>query len=313
MSLPHTTIGVVGLGKMGANIARNALRGGWTAVGWNRTATVTQGLVEEGIDGAYSFEELVAKLPKPRIIWIMLPAGQAVDDAIFGTSDAKGIADFLEEGDIVIDAGNSRYTDAEPRYQKLAERKINYMDIGVSGGPAGALNKACLMIGGDVPTYETLVPLFSTLSRDGSFQHFPGMGAGHFVKMVHNGIEYGMMQALAEGMAVLKAEKFNLNLTDVTKIYNNGSVIESRLVGWLQSGYHEYGEELTSISSTVAHTGEGAWTVEAAERLGIEVPIIEGSLEFRKQSAEKGGYIGKVLSALRNQFGGHAAKDGDVK
>jgi 6-phosphogluconate dehydrogenase len=309
MVLPHKHIGVVGLGKMGANIARNALKSGWEVTAWNRTRTVTEGLVAEGVQGAYSFEELAKALPKPRIIWMMLPAGQAVDDAIFGISDTKGIADFLEAGDIVVDAGNSNFKDAAPRHEKLAKKKIQFMDIGVSGGPAGALNKACLMIGGDTETFQTVEPLCKDLSRDNSYQHFPGIGAGHFVKMVHNGIEYGMMQALAEGMAVLKASPYKLNLSDVVSIYNNGSVIESRLVGWLQSGYKEYGEELVSISSVVAHTGEGAWTITAAKELNVPVPVIEDSLEFRKQSATKGGYIGKVLSTLRNQFGGHAAAD----
>lgn len=309
MTLSHKHIGVVGLGKMGANIARNAMGKGWDVTAWNRTATVTQDLEKEGVQGVYSFEELAKSLPKPRVIWIMLPAGAAVDEAIFGAEGRPGIAEYLEVGDIVVDAGNSFYRDAKPRQKKLAEKGISFMDIGVSGGPAGALSKACLMIGGDVPTYKALEGLFQDLSRNGSFQHFPGTGAGHFVKMVHNGIEYGMMQALAEGMEVLKTEPYNLNLSDVLKIYNNGSVIESRLVGWLKTGYEAYGEDLESISSTVAHTGEGEWTILAAKDLGVAVPVIEASLQFRKDSAEKGGYTGKVLSALRNQFGGHAAAD----
>jgi len=293
---------MVGLGKMGANLARNAMRNGWSVVGYNRTTAVTEGMESEGLVVARTYEELAAKLSAPRIIWIMLPAGPAVDDAI------TAIAPYLEKGDIVVDAGNSPYTDDPRHEEQLAPKGIHFMDVGVSGGPGGALNGACHMAGGTTETYAVLEPFLKATAQDHTaYQYFPGIGAGHFVKMVHNGIEYGMMQALAEGMAVLKAEKFSLNLSDVASIYNNGSVIESRLVGWLQSGYKAYGEDLESISSTVAHTGEGAWTVEAAERLNIPVPVIKDSLQFRKDSAEKGGYIGKVLSALRNQFGGHAA------
>lgn len=298
-------IAVIGLGKMGGNVALNLIDHGWTVHGYNRTYAVTQQYEKKGLKGAETLEELVKQLPSPRVFWIMVPAGAAVDDTIFGKD---GLLKHLEKGDIVIDAGNSLYKDAQPRAEKLAKKGIKYMDVGTSGGPGGARNGACLMIGGDKKTFEYLTPLFVDLAIPRGFRFFEGYGAGHFVKMVHNGIEYGMMQAIAEGFAVMKASNFDLNLKDVADIYNHGSVIESRLIGWLKSGYKEYGEDLEPVSSTIAHTGEGAWTVDAANELNIPVPIIEGSLQFRKDSDKTPSYTGKIVSALRNQFGGHSIK-----
>jgi 6-phosphogluconate dehydrogenase len=305
-------IGIVGLGKMGGNLARRLVEKGWNVVGWNRTATVTQSLEKEGLQGAYSLKELVEKLTPPRIIWIELPAfvttsagkpaGSPVDEAL------KALFPLLSAGDTVIDGGNSYFKDAIRRQKLLAKRKIEFVDVGVSGGPGGARHGASLMIGGKRESFAKLEPLFYDLARENGYQFFAGHGAGHFVKMVHNGIEYGMMQALAEGFAILKKSKYKLDLTRVADIYNHGSVIESRLVGWLEKAFELHGEDLGGVSGSVKHTGEGAWTVKTAKEMKLKAKIIEGALQFRIQSEKNPSYTGKILSALRGQFGGHPVR-----
>jgi len=304
MTKPKKELAILGLGKMGGSMAKRMVEQGWRVIGWNRTHAVAEDLAKDGVEPAASFDDVVRMTTGPRIIWLMLPAGAATDEALFGP---EGIAQKLSAGDIVIDGGNSYFKDAKPRAEKLSAMGIHYLDCGTSGGPGGARRGACLMAGGDRKVFEEIEHLFRDFAAPGSYQFFDGHGAGHFVKMVHNGIEYGMMQALAEGFEVMKQSDFQLDLNRVTDIYNHGSVIESRLVGWLASGFAAYTTELESISSTVAHTGEGAWTVQTAKEMGIDLPIIEGSLEFRKQSEANPRYAGKVLSALRNQFGGHKA------
>ncbi len=298
-------IGVVGLGKMGSNISRRLANKSWRVVGYNRTAANTKKLENEGIIGAYSLKELVGKLTAPRIIWLMVSAGKPVDEIIFGK---EGLINYLEKGDVIIDAGNSFYEDDVRRTVRLKRKKIDYVDIGISGGPSGALNGACLMIGGEKKLFEKLEWLYRDIAMFDGYQFFNGAGAGHFVKMVHNGIEYGMMQAIAEGFAIFKKTKYHLDLTRVADIYNHGSVIESRLIGWLENGLELHGENLADVSGTVGHTGEGEWTVETARKVGVEARIIQGALDFRKQSAENPSYAGKIVSVLREQFGGHAVK-----
>lgn len=299
-------IGIVGLGKMGAGLARNLLEKDWRVVGYNRTASVTEELVKDGLDGAESLQELIKKLAPPRVVWLMLPAGDVVDTHLF---DEGGLTSLLDENDVVIDGGNSFYKDAAQRDEKLKNHKIRFLDVGTSGGPSGARNGACLMIGGDQASFTELEPLFQALAQNGkAYQFFPGAGAGHFVKMVHNGIEYGMMQAIAEGFAIMKAAPFQLNLKDVTYIYNHGSVIESRLTQWLAQAFDAHGEDLDGVSGSVKHTGEGEWTVQAAKELNIPTPVIADSFQFRVDSTDHPSYTGQVLSALREQFGGHSIK-----
>lgn len=297
--------GLVGLGKMGANMARRMTEQGWRVVGWNRTVEVAKQMESEGLVSAESLSDLVSKLATPRVIWLMVPAGQAVDDMLFGET---GLAKLLQTGDTVIDGGNSLYKDAAPRAEKLKSLGIHYMDCGTSGGPAGARRGACLMIGGQQTDFETCESLFKDFALPSGYQFFDGHGAGHFVKMIHNGIEYGMMQAIAEGFAILQASPMQLDLMRVTDIYSHGSVIESRLVSWMKTAFEARGVELSDVTSTVAHTGEGAWTVDAAKELHIPAPVIEASLEFRKASATNPSYTAKLLSALREQFGGHSVK-----
>ena len=299
-------IGVIGLGKMGSGIAMQLAEKGWHVIGYNRSREKTDEHAKQGIVPAYSVEEFVKCFQHtPRIVWIMLTAGDAVEQIIFGEN---GLINFLQKGDIVVEAGNSFYKDDKIRAEKLAEKGIKYVDVGVSGGPSGARNGACLMIGGTKELFKYLEPLYQTVSLKDGYAHFEGAGAGHFVKMVHNGIEYGMMQALGEGFNVMKKSTYNLDLKEVARIYNNGSVIESRLVGWLKKAYEESGIELEDISGSVNSTGEGEWTVKTAEEIGEPVPVIKDSFEFRQKSKDNPSYVGKVVSALRGQFGGHSVK-----
>jgi glucose-6-phosphate 1-dehydrogenase len=301
-------VGVCGLGKMGAGLALNLVDRGWEVVGWNRHHDIAEGLAADGITPAATIRELVAGLRAPRTIWLMVPAGAPVDELLF---DAEtGLANYLAPGDTVIDGGNSRFSDAAPRADRLSELGIRYLDCGTSGGPAGARTGACLMIGGDPDVFEANEPMFADVALPDGYRFFPGHGAGHFVKMVHNGIEYGMMQAIAEGFQVMHESPYELDLEDVAHVYQHGSVVESRLVGWLGTAYGELGSDLEGVSGVVGHTGEGEWTVDAARDLGLEAPVIADSLRFRVESETKPSYAGQVLTALRNAFGGHGLGPG---
>ena len=233
------SVGVVGLGKMGAALARNLLDHDWRVVVFNRTTSKATAMETEGAIAATTLAELAEALPAPRVVWVLVPAGPAVDAMLFGQDGADGekvlgLADVLEEGDIVIDAGNSQFSDAPGRAERLARHGIHFVDCGTSGGPAGARHGACLMVGGDKVDFDRIEPMLDDVSLPGGYAHFPGTGAGHFVKMVHNGIEYGMMQSIAEGFALMHESPFGLDLASVADIYQRGSVVQSRLVGWLR-------------------------------------------------------------------------------
>ena len=288
-------VGFLGLGKMGAGLVAQLQEKGHEVLAWNRS--------EHPLKNVENIEELVNGLSVgERIIWLMLPAGPVVDDFL------SQLEPMLAKGDLVIDGGNSRYSDTLRRSKDLGELGISYMDVGVSGGPKGARSGACLMIGGDKQDYDRLIPVWEAMAAPKAYGLMGSVGAGHFAKMVHNGIEYGMMQAIAEGAAVLKQSQFNIDMAMVFEIYNNRSVIESRLVGWTHEALVE-DPELNEISSKIDHTGEGEWTVEAARELGIEVPIIAESLEVRKRSTpDSEDYRDKVVSAMRGKFGGHKVK-----
>ena len=293
----------MGFGKMGGNMALHLLEHGWKVSGYARKPDVARKFAHAGVHMAPSLPALIERLPAPRIFILMITAGKSVDEALFGKN---GVLPKLQKGDIVIDSGNSFYKDSVRRGRKLARRGIKYVDVGFSGGPLGARRGGCLMIGGDRATFKHLEPLFKDLAKTGGYQFFDGVGAGHFAKMVHNGIEYGMMQALAEGFAILKKSKYKFDLTRVANIYNNGSVIESRLVGWLKNAFKVHGENLEDISGSVGHTGEGEWTAKTGRELKVLPKIIEESFKFRVQSAKKPSFTGKIVSALRGQFGGHS-------
>ncbi len=296
-------IGMIGLGKMGANLARNLIDHRWRVVGWNRTHSVAQEMEAEGLEAVATLAELVRELKPPRTVWLMVPAGAPVDDVIFGEG---GLASLLEPGDVVIDGGNSHFLQTIERAPRVLSAGLHFIDVGTSGGPGGARNGACLMIGGQFDDFERLEHLWRDLSVRDGYRFFDGHGSGHFVKMVHNGIEYGMMEAIAEGFALMRRSELGIDLDAAAEVYNRGSVIESRLIGWLEEAYEAFGEDLEGVSGTVGHTGEGEWTVRAAEALGVDARVIRDALEVRKESEKSPSYAGQVLSALRNQFGGHA-------
>jgi len=300
--LPAGTIGIVGLGKMGGNLARRLRAKRWSVVGFNKSPDATKKLEKDGVVSAYSLSELVKKLPAPRILWLMIPAGKPVDEVIFGEG---GLAYLMKTGDTIIDGGNSFYKDSVRRAKKLGAKGINFLDVGVSGGPVSIqLGKFAIMVGGDREIYEKSKPIFDAIS-DTPSGYMGRSGAGHFVKMVHNGIEYGMMQSLAEGFAILKKAPFKFRLKDVANVYNQNSIITSRLTQWLEEGFKEYGENLKKASGAVAHTGEGEWTVKTAKELDVSAPVIKDSYLFRVRSKKSPSFTGKILSTLRAIFGGH--------
>jgi 6-phosphogluconate dehydrogenase (decarboxylating) len=291
-------LGYIGLGKMGFNMVERLLEKGHEVSVFDTNAESVTNIAKHGAYPSDSLKSMTAALVPPRLVWLMIPY-QVVESIL------QELAPLLHEGDAVIDGGNSTYKESMRRALELERKGIDFLDAGVSGGPAGARNGACIMIGGKRSIFEKYEQLFRDLSADQGYKYMGKSGSGHFVKMVHNGIEYGMMQAIAEGFAIMKDSPFDLNLEKIADIYNHKSVIESRLVGWLKDAFKEYGEDLGAISGSVSQSGEGIWTVEAAKELGIPIPIIEGALNFRMQSEKKPSYTGQILSALRNQFGGH--------
>ena len=327
-------IGLYGLGKMGANVARQLREKGWRVVVANRSPDPAAAMAADGFETAEGAGGLAAALSSPsmpasgpapsrgavrrplRVIWLMITAGKGVDEFLFGARGGSpraargrgGLAGFLRRGDIVIDAGNSFYEDTIRRARRFAARGVKFVDVGFSGGPSGARRGGSLMVGCDAETFAYLEPLFADLSAPLGYGRMGAPGAGHFVKMVHNGIEYGMMQSLAEGFALMKKSPFKLDLEEVARVYNRGSVIESRLVGWLGEAFGEYGEDLAGVSGAVAATGEGEWTLKTGRKRGLRLPAIESAFKFRIESKKKPSYAGRILSALRNRFGGHSVK-----
>ncbi|HVN72842.1 MAG TPA: decarboxylating 6-phosphogluconate dehydrogenase [Desulfomonilia bacterium] len=291
-------LGYVGLGKMGFSMVERLTEKGYKTVVFDVNKDAVKRAAAIPSAPAADIESLVGALKKPRLIWLMLPH-ETVDVFL------RDLIPLLDQGDTVVDGGNSYYKDSIRRSGELAIKKIGFLDAGVSGGPVGARNGACIMVGGEKAVFDSYKHLFRDLSVKDGYGYMGGPGAGHFVKMVHNGIEYGMMQALAEGFAVMKASPFNLDLMKVADLYNHGSVIASRLVGWLKEAFVEYGQGLDAISGSAAQSGEGLWTVEAGGEIGVPTPIIEGSVNFRSASKTRPSYTGQIISALRNQFGRH--------
>lgn len=294
-------IGYIGLGKMGKGMAEHLLEKGWSVVAYNRSPEPTNELAAKGAIPAYTLAEVVSNIDAPRLLWLMVPH-QAVDGVL------AELIPLLSEGDTVIDGGNSFYKNSMRHAEELSAKDIHFLDAGTSGGPGGAKAGACTMVGGEREMFERYEELFRDISVEDGYAYMGKAGAGHFVKMVHNGIEYGMMQAIGEGFEVMKRSPFDLELTKVADLYDHQSVIESRLIGWAKSAFEAYGEDLESISGSVSHSGEGLWTVQTAKEFGVPVPIIEGSLQFREESGSNPSYTGQVVSALRNQFGGHEVK-----
>lgn len=295
---------IIGLGKMGMNMATRLVHGGHRVVGYARTAATVDEAVRNGAEGAHSLEEAVRKLNAPRIVWVMVPAGKATDDTI------DQLSNLLGRGDIIIDGGNSNYKDSARHAAELEPKGIEFLDCGTSGGIWGLSEGYSLMIGGKPEVAEKMRPIFETLApaADKGWGWMGPHGAGHFVKMVHNGIEYGMMQAFAEGFSIMKAkEEFNLDLAQISHVWQHGSVVRSWLLDLAANALDE-DTQLKDIKPWVADSGEGRWTVFESIDLDVPAPVITLALQMRFVSRDEENYTARMLSALRNQFGGHAIK-----
>ncbi len=301
-------IAIIGLGRMGMNMAKRLLLGGHEVVAFNRSRSKTDQLVKEGAIGAYSLSELVDKLSHPCVTWIMLPAGSAVDEHI------NRLKELLSPDDIVVDGGNTYYKDDIRRADLLAEKEIKFIDAGVSGGIWGLKKGYCLMIGGAKETYQHLEPIFKTLAPAKGYLLCGGVGAGHFVKMVHNGIEYGMMQAYGEGFDILEASPYSgsLDYAAVSNLWNQGSVVRSWLLELMESAFAKE-PNLSDIRGYVEDSGEGRWTIQQAIETGVSAPVIALSLMRRFRSQVEESFSDKVVAALRREFGGHATVAADKK
>jgi 6-phosphogluconate dehydrogenase len=302
-------LGFIGLGRMGSNMVRRLVADGHQVVAYNRTVERAHELADEqvaaghDVSAADSVAELVAKLEKPRTAWIMVPAGDATEAQI------KELVEHLEPGDTIIDGGNSNFHDDVRRHAELAERGINYVDAGVSGGVWGLANGFCLMVGGERQVVEPLEGIFRSLAPVDGYLHAGPPGAGHYVKMIHNGIEYGMMQSYAEGFEILHASDYPLDLAAISDLWNHGSVVRSWLLELAALAFKANGQDLSNLQGWVADSGEGRWTVQEAIDRDVPAPIITLALQTRFRSRQDDSYGAKVLAALRNEFGGHAVKN----
>jgi 6-phosphogluconate dehydrogenase len=302
-------LGMIGLGKMGGFMTERLIRGGHRVIGFDRDPAVVQKLAEKGAVSANSLESIISQLKPPRAIWLMVPAGDPVDQTI------AALVLHLAPGDTIIDGGNSYYKDSVRRAAALAPKKINFVDCGTSGGVWGITEGYSMMVGGDADVVKRLSPIFETLAPgpDQGWGRVGPAGAGHFVKMVHNGIEYGIMQAYAEGLDVLRHKKeFSLDLLQIGKIWQFGSVIRSWLLDLTVDALSK-NPTLSGIEGYVTDSGEGRWTVIEGVELGVPVPVISAALDMRFRSQDPEPFANKLLAMMRHEFGGHAVKTAGTK
>ncbi|MBI5827255.1 MAG: decarboxylating 6-phosphogluconate dehydrogenase [Deltaproteobacteria bacterium] len=298
-------IAMVGLGKMGLNMARRLVDGGHEVVGYDMTPDKAKEAGAYGVKAAFSLKELAGALSRPRAVWLMVPAGAAVDGAI------EGLKVCIEDGDIIIDGGNSFYKDAVRRAGELERLGIEYIDAGVSGGVWGLENGYCIMAGGNKEAFDSIEPVLKTLAPPQGYLYCGPAGSGHVVKMVHNAIEYGMMEAYAEGFELLNESEYGdgLDLHGVARLWNRGSVVRSWLLELLEGAFKDNGR-LEGISGYVEDSGEGRWAVKDAVDRGVPMPVITEALYARFNSRRRDSFAAKVLAALRHSFGGHAVRPG---
>lgn len=297
-------LGMIGLGKMGGNMAQRLVGGGHRVVVYDPSAAAVAAVVKQGAEGVASLEELVARLSSPRAVWLMVPAGEPAESTI------NVLSSLLSTGDIIIDGGNSNYKDSMRRAESLAEKGLLFLDVGTSGGVWGLKEGYSLMVGGEPEAFRRLEPVFQTLapSSDTGYGHIGPAGSGHFVKMIHNGIEYGMMQAYAEGFELMRAkEEFGIDLARTAEIWRHGSVVRSWLLDLAAAALHE-DPGLESLQAYVDDSGEGRWTVQESIDLGVPVPVITQALQARFRSRQEQPFGVKLLAAMRQQFGGHAVR-----
>ncbi|MGZ3496205.1 MAG: phosphogluconate dehydrogenase (NAD(+)-dependent, decarboxylating) [Vulcanimicrobiaceae bacterium] len=295
-------LGMVGLGKMGGNMTTRLLQGGHDVVAFDRTPSVVQTCVAVGATGAGSIEELVAKLTEsPKVVWIMVPAGKPTDDMI------DALLQLMRSGDIIIDGGNTNYKEGLAAYERCKAKGVSLIDAGTSGGVWGLKEGYCLMVGGDEGAVKHCEPIFRTLAPENGYAHVGPAGAGHFSKMVHNGVEYGLMQAYGEGFEILEKAPFPFDLKQISELWRHGSVVRSWLLDLMALAFEE-DPQLRKIRGWVDDTGEGRWTVQAAIDESVPAPVITLALLQRFVSRQDESFSAKVVAALRNQFGGHAVK-----
>ncbi|MPZ23712.1 MAG: decarboxylating 6-phosphogluconate dehydrogenase [Dehalococcoidia bacterium] len=303
-------LGFIGLGRMGGNMTRRLLEDGHEIVAWNRGQESLDLAESRGAQPADGVEGLMAMLEPPRAVWIMVPSGDPVDATI------GELLPSAEAGDIVIDGGNSNYKDTVQRGDRLAEQGIHYLDAGTSGGIWGYEVGYCLMAGGDADAFATVEPIFKTLAPPGGYALVGPRGAGHFAKMVHNGIEYGMLQAYAEGFEILNASPYDFDMQELSALWNKGSVVRSWLLELAERAFAE-DPRLEALAGYVEDSGEGRWTVAQAIETDVPAPVITLSLLSRFYSRQENSYGHRMIAALRNQFGGHrvlaAGSEGPVK
>ena len=297
-------LGMVGLGRMGGNMAQRLLTGGHHIVAFDPQPLAVKAAEGNGADGASSLEELVSKLTAPRAVWVMVPDGAPTESTI------KSLAELLSDGDMILDGGNSNFNDSIRRSKELAESGIEFMDVGTSGGVWGLTEGYSMMVGGSDEAFARIEPLIQTLapSPTSGYGHVGPAGAGHYVKMVHNGIEYGLMQAYAEGFELMNArEDMALDMAQIAEIWREGSVVRSWLLDLTAAAFQEDGD-LSGLAAYVDDSGEGRWTVQESVDLAVPIPVITAALQARFRSRQDQPFGAKILSAMRNQFGGHAVR-----
>jgi 6-phosphogluconate dehydrogenase len=296
-------LAIVGLGRMGGNMARRLHRAGHRVVAYNRSPEKTHEIMAEGLEGAFTPQGVAAALPSPRIIWLMVPAGDATEATM------EEFAAVLAPGDWIVDGGNANFQDSKRRHALLKARGIRFVDAGISGGVWGLTNGYGTMVGGDHEDVAPLEPIFLALAPEGGYIHAGPSGAGHYTKMIHNGIEYGLMQAYAEGFEILHASEYPLDLAAVAQAWQHGTVIRSWLLELAGRAFAERGQDLEGVKGWVADSGEGRWTVQEAMDLDVPTPVITGALLTRLRSRQDESFTAQVLAALREQFGGHAIRE----
>ncbi len=296
-------LAMIGLGRMGGNMVERLMRHGHSTVVYDRDPATISRYAGMGATGAKDLDDVAVRLQSPRVVWIMVPSGAPVDDTI------ARLLPKLSKGDVIIDGGNSNFHDTMRRGAELREKGIEFIDAGTSGGIWGLENGYCLMVGGSDDAVKRCEPIFLALAPENGYAHVGPTGAGHYVKMVHNGIEYGLLQAYAEGYEILHASKaFKLDLERIAKLWQNGSVVRSWLNELAARAFETEGTELANLKGWVADSGEGRWTVAEAIDADVPAPVITMSLLMRFRSRQSDSYGAKVIAALRNEFGGHAVK-----
>jgi 6-phosphogluconate dehydrogenase len=291
-------LGMIGLGRMGTGLTRRLLRGGHRVVAYDRAPDAVKAVAADGAGAAAGLKALVGELSPPRVVWLIVPAGEPTE------SNVTALSELLEAGDVLVDGGNSNFHDSVRRAELLASNGVHLLDCGTSGGIWGERDGFCLMVGGPREAFELVEPVFATLAPEGGYAHLGPSGAGHYVKMIHNGVEYALLQGYAEGFEILNASDYQLDVHRIAELWRHGSVVRSWLLDLLSAAYQR-DPGLEALTGWVEDSGEGRWTVQEALDRNVPAPVINLSLLMRIRSRQQDSYAAKVIAALRNEFGGH--------